>query len=315
MFKKNKESAFKAAQNKLDKANSILTSNFENCTNELVDISIITEPKFHDRKEYDKKKIKELAESMKNGQWQPIVLRKLKDGTLERMVGFRRIKAAKMLGWKQIDAKIYSNIDDATAIMIMTTENIQREDPNIYDQTQALVEYIIECLDLNNIEELKNILSSYKSFKAGKKDIDVNTQESISLIEKSLNKVSLEISLITFYDRLAMFDYPEYIKTALKNGLLLSYIREIIKIKDENNRKEALQEIQELFEQENITKEKAKEICQKFNNIKITKKDTTDNIKEIKKVLTSKTLNQLSAEQKKKIDKLAAEIIKIANIN
>ncbi len=316
----NRVSGFAKAIAKAEKASSILGDNFEKSTNELVLIDSIKEPKYHDRKEYNQEQIKELAESMKYGQWQPIVLRKLPNGDLERIVGFRRIKAAKYNGWTYIEAKIYNDIDDSTAILIMLTENLQRVDPNIYDQTQAMVDYIKECLEIDFLT-LKSLLEAYKNAQRGRKVLSVDEQEKISFIEKSLSKIG-SIAVATFRDRVAMFGYPEHIKGELKKGFLLTYAREIVKIKNEAMQKEAIAEVKNITQYgEYLSKNEVKELCLKYIKpitIKTNRKislfqDISFKTKELKKHLTGEQIKTLDVKKQEELNALISKVLDIVN--
>lgn len=73
--------------------------------------------------------IEELAESIKaSGLWQPIIVRRKKDGRYEILAGHRRTKASKLAGEKYIKA-IIKDCDDDTAKLIVTETNThQREE-------------------------------------------------------------------------------------------------------------------------------------------------------------------------------------------
>jgi len=79
------------------------------------------------RREFDKEALKELAESIRtHGLLQPIIVRP-KDGNYELIIGERRLRACKMLGLTEIDAKI-DTIDDSTSLELRLIENTQRTD-------------------------------------------------------------------------------------------------------------------------------------------------------------------------------------------
>jgi len=84
-------------------------------------------PKDNPRREFDKEALKELAESIKtHGLLQPIMVRP-KDGNYELIMGERRLRACKMLGWTEIDARV-ETVDDSTSLEIRLIENTQRAD-------------------------------------------------------------------------------------------------------------------------------------------------------------------------------------------
>ena len=91
------------------------------------------------RKVFDKKKLDELAESIReHGVIQPILVVKAKDG-YNIVAGERRWRASKIVGLKTIPAivKDYTNVKKKQVALI---ENMQREDLNIMEVAVALKE-------------------------------------------------------------------------------------------------------------------------------------------------------------------------------
>lgn len=106
-------------------------------------INDIKEPIFHDRTDFSSEEIISLANNIKEkGLLQPIVVRRLPNGDLERMVGFRRIEAHKFLGKDRIKAIVLENVSDMEAIEIMLSENLQRSDLNAYDEVLSHVKLL-----------------------------------------------------------------------------------------------------------------------------------------------------------------------------
>ena len=85
---------------------------------------------YQPRREFKEEELRELAESLKNnGLVQPPTVRKNSAGRYELIAGERRIRAAQLAGWKKIQV-IVKDVDDMTAAVMTTTENLQREDLN-----------------------------------------------------------------------------------------------------------------------------------------------------------------------------------------
>ncbi len=79
------------------------------------------------RKHFDTASLRDLARSMKEeGLIQPITVRKVGDA-YELVVGERRLRAAQLLGWPTIDARIIDISDEDAAIKGLI-ENLQRAD-------------------------------------------------------------------------------------------------------------------------------------------------------------------------------------------
>ena len=89
------------------------------------------------RKYFDKDKMSELKESVKNnGLLQPITVRKISGGKYEIIAGERRYRACRELGMEDIPA-IEINTGDARGYELSVLENIQREDLNPIEEAES----------------------------------------------------------------------------------------------------------------------------------------------------------------------------------
>lgn len=89
------------------------------------------------RKYFDKDKMSELKESIKNsGLLQPITVRKISGGKYEIIAGERRYRACRELGMENIPA-IEINTGDARGYELSVLENIQREDLNPIEEAES----------------------------------------------------------------------------------------------------------------------------------------------------------------------------------
>jgi ParB/RepB/Spo0J family partition protein len=81
--------------------------------------------------------VKELAASIKaNGQDIPIVCRRMQDGRLQIVCGFRRYTAAQLLGWEKLKTIIvpFNDLSDNVARLLSARENMQRAQYNSLDK-------------------------------------------------------------------------------------------------------------------------------------------------------------------------------------
>jgi ParB family chromosome partitioning protein len=79
------------------------------------------------RREFDEEGIKNLAESIKTyGLLQPIMVRPA-NGNYELITGERRLRACKLIGLTEIDARV-ETVDDSTSMEMRLIENTQRKD-------------------------------------------------------------------------------------------------------------------------------------------------------------------------------------------
>lgn len=98
---------------------------------------------FQPRSHFDKEKLSELAQSIKeSGLLQPIVVRKSGIG-FEIIAGERRWRAAQMAGMHEIPALV-KNFDDKKTLELAIIENIQREDLNPIEEAEGYQRLIEE---------------------------------------------------------------------------------------------------------------------------------------------------------------------------
>ena len=198
-------------------------------------IKDILEPKVHDRKSFSKDDISSLARNIQATKMllQPIVVRKI-DNKFERIIGFRRIEAVKELGWKEIPAIVLKDISDEDAMLIMLSENIQRENLNVFDQTVGIMEYIGLAFKLS-FEDIKKLLYHFRNVDS--KTISSNPEKSEDQREKmeAITQKLGNISVATLINRLKMFAFKKLILDALKKGdVSYTAALELNKISDED---------------------------------------------------------------------------------
>lgn len=97
---------------------------------------------YQPRRDFDDASIEELAQSIRaNGIIQPLVVRKLANGSYQLIAGERRLRAAKKAGLKQIPIVIRRSTD-REALEIALVENIQRQNLNCIDEALAYFQLI-----------------------------------------------------------------------------------------------------------------------------------------------------------------------------
>ena len=126
----------------------------------LIPIENIFRDENQPRKEFDKEKIEELAQSIKkNGLIQPLILRKKDENSYLLVAGERRWRAAQIANIKKIPALLLPKDLDKDEISLI--ENIQRENLKISEEAQAYQRLI----DKNGYthEELGKIVGKSRS--------------------------------------------------------------------------------------------------------------------------------------------------------
>lgn len=106
--------------------------------------SFLQPGKYQPRTSMDKASLTELAESIKvRGVMQPVLVRKVSDGSYEIIAGERRWRAAQMAGLVEVPALIREVADEA-ALAMSLIENIQREDLNPLEEALGVQRLIKE---------------------------------------------------------------------------------------------------------------------------------------------------------------------------
>lgn len=274
-----------------------------------LDIESIVSPPKHDRVGYSQATINEMADSMKSvGQLQPIVVRLLENGSYERIIGFRRILAAKKAGMHTIKAIILEGISDDVAALMMLSENMHREDPNLYDQTLKLIDYISVSLGISD-EELIKQLYRYRNFDSNRLD-DIEENEKIvrERIEIILKKTA-KITLTTMVDRLRVLSLDEEIIHAMREkGLTYANAVELNKVKN----KEELKMLLLRAEKDKPSKNEVKEWVKALKGNVPTGKEVRGGIFEIAKNalkgVTEKQIRALSDSERERLSGLLEEL-------
>ncbi len=175
-----------------------------------IDIEKIRPNPFQPRREIDKEKIDELAQSIRAcGLIQPIVVRRMASG-YQLVVGERRYLACRKLGWKTISAAVKTLSDNAMATIALI-ENLQRE-------------------DLNFMEEALGYVSLVKNFNL--------TQE---VLAQRLGK-----SQSTIANKIRLLKLGKPVRDQLlENGLSERHARALLRIDSEEQQLKTIQEIVE----------------------------------------------------------------------
>lgn len=266
-------------------------------------IENIISPKFHDRTAPSKASILELAKNIQAvGLQQPIVLRKLENGQLERIIGFRRIEAMKLLEKKEIPAIILEGISDADATLMMVSENLQRENLNVYDETVALLEFVAVSLN-KSTDQIKSFLFKVKNFYGGKiQELSEEEKESHELINIILERTG-KFNIQTFINRLRVLKLDQIIINAMRdNKITYSIAIELQKLKDSSKIQEIIDEIAE----RGMTTKEIVDRVELLNGGN--ERARLSHFKEIKNIFNDAVYKKLPDESKREVDQLIGRL-------
>lgn len=117
----------------------------------------IVDSPYQPRKRYDETRIQLLGEALKaRGQDDPIVVRRLASGKYELVSGHRRTRAARLIGWSEIDARVRA-LSDRDAELATLTSNESNEELSTYERAKAYQ----EALDRGFATDQKGIASLF----------------------------------------------------------------------------------------------------------------------------------------------------------
>lgn len=108
-----------------------------------ISLDLIDNPKIAMRSDFDDERLDELKRSMtEHGMIEPVVLRPVA-GRYEVIAGHRRTRAARLLGWPTVDAKVIE-ADDSKTIALRLAENCDRADVNPVDEACFIGEVMLQ---------------------------------------------------------------------------------------------------------------------------------------------------------------------------
>ena len=102
-----------------------------------ISISLVEPNKGQPRKDFDREKIQELADSIKeNGLLQPILVTPLENGGYRIVAGERRWRAARIAGLKEVPVYV-RDLSEKQVMQLALIENIQRQDLTPIEEAKA----------------------------------------------------------------------------------------------------------------------------------------------------------------------------------
>ena len=196
--------------------------------------------RYQKRYYYDPIKLNDLKISIeKNGVSEPILVRPLaeQEGHFELIYGHRRVAACRLAGKTVIDARIKA-LADEDALTLQLDENLNRQDLNALEETEAILDLLAHKLN-SSLEETVSLLRRMQNEARGKVTQNVlgNHQGKIitSFFDSYKGRMSWE-SFVT--SRLPLLSLPDEILEILRQGKL-EYTKAIAisKVKDGVERK------------------------------------------------------------------------------
>lgn len=188
------------------------------------------------RRYFDPEKMAQLVASVKeHGVLEPLLVRPLNNGHYELIAGERRLRAAQQVGLVQVPI-IARAFSDQEALQVALIENLQRDDLNPIEETEAVLELLAIALN-TSMEEVKSVIYQVANAKNRGQELKGNVSLQLEKIEAclaELGRFNLE-SLRS--SRLPLLNLPANILKALREGKLeYTKARTIARVKDDQQR-------------------------------------------------------------------------------
>jgi ParB family transcriptional regulator, chromosome partitioning protein len=219
----------------------------EGLSQQTVPIEKITLPPKQPRRYFDPEKMAQLVRSVGElGILEPLLVRVLPGGKqelkYELLAGERRFRAAQELGLKEVPI-VAREFSDREALQVALIENLQREDLNPVEETEAVMELL--ALDLGVEQgEVVSILNQAANAQKRGLELTENVFRQYEQIENLLKGIGRFTAQSFRSSRLPLLNLPEEILETLRQGKLeYTKARAIAQVKDESQRKKLLKQV------------------------------------------------------------------------
>ncbi len=191
------------------------------------------------RKHISEEGLAELAASIRDkGVIEPVIVRRM-GGGFELVAGARRTRAAALAGLDEIPA-IVVDIDDREALEIAIIENLQREDLNAVEETEAVLGLLEMELDAGR-REVTQVLQTLYNEERGRitgRKVSDGERRKVQAVFKRLGRFGIS-SFVS--NRLPILEFPESLLAAVREGkLAFTKAQAIARVNDPDDRERLL---------------------------------------------------------------------------
>ncbi|MEA5602508.1 ParB/RepB/Spo0J family partition protein [Nostoc sp. UHCC 0252] len=273
-----------------------------------VPIDKIQLPLKQPRRYFDPNKLTQLIQSIKqHGILEPVLVRPLDNGEYELVAGERRIRAAHVVGLVEVPI-VLRELDDKQALQVALMENLQREDLNPVEETEAVLDILALSLEIET-NEVVSLL--HRSFNAKQRGQQLNQNDLIKLeqIESILSEIGKFNAASFRSSRLPLLNLPSDILSVLRQGEIeYTKAQAIARVKPEELRSELLK----IAIAENLSLSEIKTRVKNLQSELQTnpKKIVTERFSTLTKLLHKKS-SLIHTENSEKITKLLDELEKV----
>ena len=159
-----------------------------------------------------------VASVREHGVLQPLLVRPLGEGALELVAGERRLRAAAEVGLAQVPV-VVREMDEAQAAELALLENLQREDLNPIEETDAVLSLLSARLK-KSVPDTKELLRKLYDEARGRVGNNVVSSDERELVKNFFSLIG-RFSVSSFYThRLPLLRLPDDLLEAVRQGKL-----------------------------------------------------------------------------------------------
>ncbi|WP_017653114.1 ParB/RepB/Spo0J family partition protein [Fortiea contorta] len=160
-------------------------------------------------------------------------------GYSDMIAGERRYRAAQELKFSDVPI-VSRELDDQQALQVALIENLQREDLNAIEETEAILELLSITLNISN-DEVASILNRANHAKNRGQELEENVFLQFKTIESVLTGIGRFSAESFRTSRLPLLNLPAEILQALRAGQIeFTKARAIARVKNEQQRQTLL---------------------------------------------------------------------------
>ncbi|MCY7275794.1 MAG: ParB/RepB/Spo0J family partition protein [Phormidesmis sp. CAN_BIN44] len=213
------------------------------------------------RRYFDPEKQAQLVQSIREyGILEPLLVRPLESGGYELVAGERRYRAAQEIGLQDVPI-VVREFDDQQALQVSLIENLQREDLNPVEETEAILELLAIRIK-GSPSDVASVLHRANHAKNRGQELEGNVSLQLKKIESTLTEIGRFNAESFRSSRLPLLSLPPEVLKALREGKLeFTKARAIARVKDEQQRTELLK----LAASTNLTLSEIKQKVQEFS--------------------------------------------------
>ena len=252
---------------------------------QVVAISSIRLPQQQPRRYFDPEKLEQLTISVKKlGILEPLLVRLLHPGEYELVAGERRYRAAQKAGLTEIPV-VVRELTDEEALQLSLIENLQREDLNPVEETEAILQLLATQLS-SSAEQARALLYRMQNEIKGKVTQNVLGSQEGELVKTMFDSLGLMSWESFVSSRLPLLNLPDEVIEALRQGQIeYTKAQAIARLKDTQARQallfKAIQEnlsLKEILERIRLQRKPQ----EKPQSLKIIFKETSNRLQKAK---------------------------------